>query len=707
MLLYPDSPVSIPCDLMKLPFRYHYKAWAAIFAIILFFILYLLLIFATLWLLYEAMTLNIEFNGIYSVLFYIGAILGTLMLFVFTLKFSFKLTKRKPKNRVKLKKEENLSFFNFVNKICEETKAPRPKAIYVDPDVNAYVSYTNQITSLVLPTRKELTVGMGLISCLDLNEFKAVIAHEFGHFSQRSMRIGSYINSANTIIHDMIFTRDAWDETLAKWRSVDIRLSFAAWVITPVIWCLRQLLLLFYQLLNILHLSLSREMEFNADKVAVSVAGSDAIVSALWKLQGGQDTLNNSLNFAFRASQSNHFTENIFKFHQQALISKFQENEKNLEKMDKHPMGGKRYFSDDKHSSVSMYSSHPANAVREENAKNPFVQCSSDYRSPWLLFENSEMIQTQITEVIYREYFGKKPEKFSGEEEFLRFWEEEKMEKEVMAIFKNNFNQRFVIIPELDEQNFTDYTHEQALQKSEALMSELDKLLQPINEIHEILEKVQEMASGSKKVKKVSYKGCDYYKKEAKEIYDKLIREKQTLYNESFIEWDKDFFCFYASLAKKNNVFPELKGLFDQHLILQPVFKKIIGVFHFLVKNISLVQFSENEEQVSGYEEFIKFKQAISDSLTDINKNLEQLTKMRFIPLSNIPDLQHLLDAIVVGGPIRFDAVQSFQREGIIDLANRLQVIAGNCNWVDQKSIQTIIRFISETGKSFGINYTT
>ena len=150
--------------------------------------------------------------------------------------------------------KEQTELMNFIYKICEETGAPKPKRVYIDPDVNAYVSYTNMWMSLIFPTRKELTIGFGLVGCLNLSEFKAVVAHEFGHFAQRSMKIGSYIISANTIIHDMIFTRDSWDNTLEQWRGSDIRLSFPAWIISPVIWIIRQVLNLFYQFLNIMYL---------------------------------------------------------------------------------------------------------------------------------------------------------------------------------------------------------------------------------------------------------------------------------------------------------------------------------------------------------------------------------------------------------------------------------------------------------------------
>jgi Zn-dependent protease with chaperone function len=57
---------------------------------------------------------------------------------------------------------------------------------------------------------------------------------------------------------------------------------------------------------------LSREMEFNADKVAVSTYGSDAIISALWKLDSGFEKLNTTLNKAFLASKKKIFIKNLY-----------------------------------------------------------------------------------------------------------------------------------------------------------------------------------------------------------------------------------------------------------------------------------------------------------------------------------------------------------------------------------------------------------
>jgi Zn-dependent protease with chaperone function len=37
---------------------------------------------------------------------------------------------------------------------------------------------------MFLPIKKNLQIGLGLVNSLNVSEFKAVMAHEFGHFTQ-------------------------------------------------------------------------------------------------------------------------------------------------------------------------------------------------------------------------------------------------------------------------------------------------------------------------------------------------------------------------------------------------------------------------------------------------------------------------------------------------------------------------------------------
>jgi len=88
-----------------------------------------------------------------------------------------------------------------------------------------------------LPGRKNLVIGLGLVNRLNLSEFKAVLAHEFGHFSQNSMKLGSYVYTSNRIIGEIVFGRDWLDDLIAGFCQTDIRIAVFAWALAGIVWC--------------------------------------------------------------------------------------------------------------------------------------------------------------------------------------------------------------------------------------------------------------------------------------------------------------------------------------------------------------------------------------------------------------------------------------------------------------------------------------
>ena len=98
-----------------------------------------------------------------------------------------------------------------------------------------------------MPVKKNLIIGLGLVNGLNLSEFKAVLAHEFGHFSQSSMQLGSYVYTANQVIYDLVYQRDIFDDLLAKARRTNIRIAIFAWLATFILWLLRMLLQLAFK----------------------------------------------------------------------------------------------------------------------------------------------------------------------------------------------------------------------------------------------------------------------------------------------------------------------------------------------------------------------------------------------------------------------------------------------------------------------------
>ena len=90
--------------------------------------------------------------------------------------------------------DEHPKLFDFIDKVCEETGAEQPKHVYVDYRVNAGRDADTSRSFTCSSRRAEACcIGLGLVNCVNLTEFKAVLAHEFGHFSQKSMKLGTYV----------------------------------------------------------------------------------------------------------------------------------------------------------------------------------------------------------------------------------------------------------------------------------------------------------------------------------------------------------------------------------------------------------------------------------------------------------------------------------------------------------------------------------
>ena len=86
-ITYPKSPESLPKKLTALTPSYQFKAFLAVVSIILFFALYVLLVIGLGYLAYFAFIYEMYDVNKLTILMKIGAVAGSAMLFVFTLKF--------------------------------------------------------------------------------------------------------------------------------------------------------------------------------------------------------------------------------------------------------------------------------------------------------------------------------------------------------------------------------------------------------------------------------------------------------------------------------------------------------------------------------------------------------------------------------------------------------------------------------------------
>jgi Zn-dependent protease with chaperone function len=404
---YPPTPPGVPPDLAVPDTRYRVRVLVVLAGLVLFFCFYLALTAGSLYAIFKAWTYRAPDKERDDFLWRLILVVGPALLFLFLLKGLFKRQRVEKSLLVRVHPEEHPRLFAFIRRVCADTGAPLPHRVYLDPNVNAAVFYNSSVVSLVWPTRKNLLIGLGLVNVLNLSEFKAVLAHEFGHFGQRSMKVGPYVYVANRIMTDIVYGRDKLDELLAVWRQLDLRVSWLAWGFSGVLWLLRQLLAGSFKAINALHSSLSRQMEFNADLVAVSVSGSDALVNGLSRLDFAGASLDQAMTELRTAAQHRLYTTDLYHHHRQAAAY--------LRKVRKEPHLGEppplpedptrsaRVFEPGEDGIPLMWATHPSNFDREQNAKRRYVRAALDDRSPWGLFDDPRAVCETMTRRFYRE----------------------------------------------------------------------------------------------------------------------------------------------------------------------------------------------------------------------------------------------------------------------------------------------------------------
>lgn len=387
----------------------------------LFVALYVGAIAATIFLLSE--TWQLEARGRGGVWLLIGGTVLFGFLLAFFVKGFFHVRRRDLAGLVEITRVEEPRLFGFLDGLLGETGAPPPKRVYLSADVNAAVFYDTSILSLVLPVRKNLLIGLGLVNALTVSELKAVLGHELGHFAQSSMRLGQYVYVANGIIHDLVWGRDTWDDLLENAKRIDFRIAVFAWILAAIVWLLRRALGGVFWVMNLAQRSLSREMEFQADRVAVSVAGSDAITRGLYRAAFADAC------FAQTAADLTHAADHGIRsrdfFHHQERAAEWVRARSRKPAWGLVPEGSgesRMLFADDLESKPSMWATHPPSAERERAAKSPYVACRLDDRPAWTLFASPERVREKLTRTMIELAEGAKAAKDLRPAEEVQRW---------------------------------------------------------------------------------------------------------------------------------------------------------------------------------------------------------------------------------------------------------------------------------------------
>ena len=202
----------------------------------------------------------------------------------------------------------------------------------------------------------------------------------------------------------MVSVRDWLDSIVRFISGIDLRIAWIGWILSIILWSLRSLMDTLFKVAIIAERALSREMEFNADLVAVSVTGSDALVNALYKLQTADQAWRTAMNVAGDVTRNEQIIDDLFQT-QSETIREMRRilDDKNYGQPPAPSDASKdhRVFDNEAARPPQMWSTHPPNADREANAKAVYVEAVEDDRSAWLLFANADDLRRRLSLNIY------------------------------------------------------------------------------------------------------------------------------------------------------------------------------------------------------------------------------------------------------------------------------------------------------------------
>jgi Zn-dependent protease with chaperone function len=237
---YPPTPGGVPADLTAPSPSYRRHAWVAVMGLLAFVGVYLGLTGYLGWVVWR--TLGHALWTGQSVGLAVLVSLPACFFLAFLLRGLFVVRHEQPRDLVEVTPDSEPELFAFLHRLADETRAPRPHKVFLSPRVNAAVFYDLSFWNLLLPSRKNLEIGLGLVNALSLDELKAVVAHEYGHFAQRTMAVGRWVYVARQVAGHVVGARGIFDAILQFLSNIDLRVAWIGWILRLFVWAIRAVL---------------------------------------------------------------------------------------------------------------------------------------------------------------------------------------------------------------------------------------------------------------------------------------------------------------------------------------------------------------------------------------------------------------------------------------------------------------------------------
>lgn len=192
---------------------------------------------------------------------------GGLLLWEMIKSFRFKVTL--PKTFKPITEQEYPALFAIINEVTTSLNLLPVRRVYICPDATAAVFIQPQLRNILFEPKKNLVVGLGFLTQMDDDEIRAMLYHEFGHYAQEEMKNSISVYTIGQFSRSFVSIKEmkkqgTW-ETQIKLQLL-LFTYFAIWICNRI---------------DKAYSRLAKQMEYDADDVAVKYVGASTLQRAL------------------------------------------------------------------------------------------------------------------------------------------------------------------------------------------------------------------------------------------------------------------------------------------------------------------------------------------------------------------------------------------------------------------------------------------
>lgn len=550
----------------------------------------------------------------------LGAGLASMGVFIliFLLKFIFKSNKSDRSHLIEIKEEDEPALFSLIHEIVKEVRTSNPKKVYLSADVNASVFYDSGFWSMFLPVKKNLIIGLGLVNTITREELKAILSHEFGHFSQKTMKVGSYVYNVNQVIFNMLYDNDSYNELTQRWANASGYFSIFITIANAFNEVIQDVLKEMYGFVNKSYMGLSREMEFHADEIAASITGFEPLKNSLLRMTLADNSFSNVLQFYDGKIAQSIKSENIYR--DQTAIFTFLAEQNNFHIQNNLPtisLEEQSKFDKSKLVIKNQWASHPSAEERIKRLeKTGFSTQNKNDTLANNVFKNIIETQKMLTAKLFEGV------KYEGETSFIAFenfqneYREETLSNSFSKIYNGYYNNKSPSQFNPDDKNLIS----KDIQFQELFSDEkVDRIYTAIA-IQNDIETLKNISNNSIIIKTFDYDGKKYKKTEADNLIAQLNTELENLYEQINCN-DILIYEFFNKIDIQNNS-NELAQLYQEFFAFDKNFDTNYDIYIQLSNELRFVNENTPFEQINTNLKRIKpIEATLKSALKEIMEN--------------------------------------------------------------------------------------